>query len=255
MWVFVVLPAVASVLVVRWRRSGQGLLNFFGLGLVNSYARLWHRWSSNGPAPLPPQGPGLVVSNHTCSSDPTFVVAGCARRVSFLIAAEYFWGPVLRRFFGWLRAVAVTRNGRDVVAVRQSLRNLKEQGDIICIFPEGGLSNAGAARMRHGKAGAALIALRSRVPVYPVSIRGGPQTSDVLRAWLLPSAPARVRVTYGPPLDLSAYYDRPIDRKLLDEVTSLMMQTIADLGSASKIENRKSKIAKRSSEQPACETL
>jgi 1-acyl-sn-glycerol-3-phosphate acyltransferase len=229
MWLLVVLIAEIAILLVRWRRSGQGFVDFVGLGLVNSYARLWHRWSSPRPAPLPPRGPAFLVVNHTCSSDPTFVVAGCQRRVGFLIAAEFFCNTVLCWFFDWIHSVPVTRNGHDIRAVRQAIRNLR-QGHVLCIFPEGGLSRAGRKpAMRSARSGVALIALRSRAPVYPVAISGGPQTTNILAAWLLPSAPKRVRVTYGDPIDLSAYYDRPITRPLLEEVTRRIMGTVTQM--------------------------
>jgi hypothetical protein len=73
----------------------------------------------------------------------------------------------------------------------------------------------------------ALLALRSRVPIFPAYIAGGPQVSDVLPAWLWPSR--GVRVIFGPAVDLSAYYGLPIDRKLLEEVTALLMRCIAAL--------------------------
>jgi hypothetical protein len=41
--------------------------------------------------------------------------------------------------------------------------------------------------------------------------------------------PSRVRVTFGSPVDLSPYYDRPIDRPLLEEVTTFLMSQIAAL--------------------------
>ena len=199
-----------------------------GLGLVNSYARLWHRWSSNRPAPLPPSGPVLLVPNHTCSSDPAFVVAGCVRRVGFLIAAEFFSNFILRWFFNWIHSVPVTRNGYDIRAVRESVRNLN-MGHVLCVFPEGGLSNAGRLGVRTARCGVAMIALKSRAPVYPVAISGGPQTANILQAWLIPSAPTRVRVHYGDPIDLSRYYGQRITRPLLEEVTRVIMGTVAEM--------------------------
>ena len=145
-----------------------------------------------------------------------------------MIAAEYFCNFVLRWFFNWIHSVPVTRNGRDVRAVREAIRVLK-MGYVLCIFPEGGLTNAGRAGARSAKSGIALIALRSRAPVYPVAIAGGPQTNTVALAWLTPSAPKRVRVTYGDPIDLSRYYDQPITRPLLEEVTRVIMGTVAQL--------------------------
>ena len=50
--------------------------------------------------------------------------------------------------------------------------------------------------------------------------------ASVTRAWLRPS---RVRVVFGPAVDLSAYVGRPISRKLLEEVTALLMRRVAEL--------------------------
>src|SRR5262249_55830587 len=83
-------------------------------------------------------------------------------------------------------------------------------------------------RLRAGKHGAALLALRMRAPVYPAYIAGGPRTEDLLLAWLWPP-PGRVRVYFGPPVDLSAYHGRPRTRRLLEEVTSLLMRSIQAL--------------------------
>jgi 1-acyl-sn-glycerol-3-phosphate acyltransferase len=226
MWALAVCAVAAGIILINWRRSGQSLTHFLGLGLVHAYARLWHGLSIRSSLGLPKSGPALVISNHTCSADPSFIQACCPRPLSFLIAREYYvkvaWA---RGLFEYLRSVPVARTGRDVAAARISLRRLAE-GCILCIFPEGGLSGAGRGRVRPGKGGAALLALRSRAPVFPAFIAGGHQHGNVPRAWLLPS---RVRIVLGPPVDLSAYYGRRIDRKLLEEVTAVLMNRIAAL--------------------------
>jgi 1-acyl-sn-glycerol-3-phosphate acyltransferase len=158
--------------------------------------------------------------------DPAFLQAACPRAISFLLAQEYYEIGHFRPLFEYTRCVPVARNGRDVRAVRTAVRRLSE-GRVLCIFPEGGLSNAGRNGLRPGKAGIALLALRSRAPVSPAQIAGGPQRSEVLPAWLRPS---RVRVRFGPAVDLSAYYDRPISRKLLEEVTALLMDRVRAIG-------------------------
>jgi len=121
----------------------------------------------------------------------------------------------------------VARDGRDAGAVRAALRRL-ESKQAITLFPEGGLSQAGRSRWRRARGGAAFLALRSQAPVYPALILGGPQTNRLLRAWLLPSR-TPMRVIFGPPVDLMRYYDRPIDRRLIEEVTSVLMESIAAL--------------------------
>src|SRR5687767_12956537 len=85
MWVLAAAALTALVILIRWTQSGQKLIDYLGIGLVYLYARLWHRWSCNGPAPLPAQGPAILVSNHTCSSDPAFLTTGCKRVLSFML--------------------------------------------------------------------------------------------------------------------------------------------------------------------------
>src|SRR5262249_13983467 len=109
--------------------------------------------------------------------------------------------------------------------VRAGLRELRA-GRILCIFPEGSLSGAGRRRLRPGKGGAALLALRSGAPVIPAFISGGPQHSNVPRAWLLP---APVRLPHSPAVDLSACYGRPIERERIEEVAALLMRAVAEL--------------------------
>jgi 1-acyl-sn-glycerol-3-phosphate acyltransferase len=226
MWAVLVCAVTAVILLARWRRSGLTAGHFFGLEADRLYVRLWHGMVWNAPAPLPDKGPAILVANHTCSADPAFLQAGCTCPLGFLIAKEYYEElPWARWLFDYLGSVPVARNCRDVAALRLALQRLRE-GRVLCVFPEGGLSAAGLGLLRRGKGGAAWLALRSRAPVYPAFISGGPQHTNVPRAWLLPS---RARLTYGPAVDLSAYYDRPIDRKLLEEVTALLMQRIAEL--------------------------
>lgn len=217
----------ALVFLWRWRRSGWGLVDYLGIGFWYCYARLWHRWSSNGLAPLPATGPAILVSNHTCSADPSFLTAGCARRLSFLLAQEFYGYPLVWRLFEFLHCVPVHRDGKDARSVRMSLQRL-EEGRVLCIFPEGGLSHVGRKGRSVSKPGIAYIALKSRVPVYPALIRKGPQTSKLLDSWLKPSR--GVQVTFGPALDLSQFHDRPVNRKLLEEMTRHIMRRIADLG-------------------------
>jgi 1-acyl-sn-glycerol-3-phosphate acyltransferase len=230
MWVCVAALAVGLVAVGRWRRSGRSAWEFLVLSVARGYARLWHRWHALGRVPLPATGPGLLYANHTSSADPTFVSAGSPRILSFLIAEEYYAWPPLACLFRALHSVPVRRTGRDVSGARRALRRLSE-GRIVAIFPEGGLSNAGRGRVGRLRAGLAWLALRSRAPVYPAWISGGPQTSSLPRAWLVPSRRA-VRVHYGPAVDLSRYHGRRIDRRLLEEVSSYLTEQLQELGRA-----------------------
>jgi 1-acyl-sn-glycerol-3-phosphate acyltransferase len=201
------------------------LLDAAGIALVYLYARLWHRLTCHSYARVPPQGPAIVISNHTCSADPAFLTAACPRRLSFIVGIEYYRIPLLWRLFNYLECVPVTRNGRDAKAALVALRRLRAN-QALCIFPEGGLSNAGRHRLGRCKAGASFLALKSGAPVYPAYISGGPQTSNIGRAWLWPS---RVSVRFGPAIDLTAYAKQPMNRKLLEDVSRVLMRHVAAL--------------------------
>jgi len=223
MVVVVVGVLLGVVLWWRWKRSGVRFDNFVVLGLVWGYVRLWHALRREGEKVA--AGPAILVANHTCSPDAAFVTAVCGQPPCFLIADSYYANPWLRYLFESVQSVAVRRDGWDVAALRQALRRLREKR-IVVIFPEGGLSNAGRQRPRRGRCGVAWLALVSGAPVVPVYIAGGPRTHKVLRAWLTPS---RVRLVVGKPVNLDAYRGRPRNRRLLEEVTALILERVADL--------------------------
>src|SRR5262245_2275215 len=225
MWAIVICGVFAAGLLLRWRRSGQPAVDFFCLGIMRLYTRLYHNVCIRRQATLPGKGAAVLIANHTCSADPAFLQSCAAQSMSFLIAEEYFDLPLVSRLFRYMQCVPVSRNGHDVRSVRIALQRLKE-GRIVCLFPEGSLSGTGRGRLRPTKRGAAYLALKTGVPIYPAFIFGGPQHTYVPSAWLLPS---RAGVVLGKPVDLTAYRGRKIDRKLLEEVGALLMRAIAAL--------------------------
>ncbi len=191
------------------------------------FTRWWHHCTTNSKRPVPLAGPLIVVANHPSVADPAFLVATTGRPLVFLHARESFDTFVITRLFRRAGSIPVSRDGHDAPAVRTALRRLAE-GKAIAIFPEGEVSRVARVRGLQLKRGAALLALRSRAPVVPVHIAGSREDPNVVRAWLWPSPD--VRVTYGPPIDLSDYYDRPITRELLGEVTEILMERVTMLG-------------------------
>jgi len=225
MWALATYGLIAGSLLLAWRRSGRRVLDFFGLGIMRCYARLYHNLWIRRHADLPESGPALLVANHTCSADPAFLQACAPRTMCFLVAEEYFDIPGAGWLFRYMQCIPVARNGHDVTSVRTALRRL-QNGRLVCLFPEGSLSGTGRGRMRITKRGAAYLALRCGAPIYPAFITGGPQHTHVPSAWLLPS---RGGIVLGQPVDLAAYRGRRIDRKLLEEVGALLVRRIVAL--------------------------
>ncbi|HYT94148.1 MAG TPA: lysophospholipid acyltransferase family protein, partial [Gemmataceae bacterium] len=176
-------------------------------------------------APIAADGPAILVANHTCSADPMFLQSALTRIPCYITSWEHYADSAfIRSVLDAMDCVPVVRNGRDTGAALRSLRRL-QQGRILIIFPEGNLSGVARNRLRAGKHGAALLALRTRAPVYTAYIAGGPRTEKLLLSWIWPP-PGHVRVIFGPAVDLSAYYDRPRTRQVLEEVTTLLLQRI-----------------------------
>jgi 1-acyl-sn-glycerol-3-phosphate acyltransferase len=228
MWAPALVALTAGLVWSLWRQSRRPLLEYFFFLGTRWYTTFWFRLRSNVKPPFPPGGPGLLVSNHTCSADPASLLAGTRRIISFLVAREHFYmSRLIQGLLEWMHCVPVSRTGRDAVAARRALRRLQE-GRLVGIFPEGNLRGVSTNRMRPCRAGVALLALRSRLPVYPVYIAGGPRTHKLVQSWLRISRSA-VRLYFGKPVDLSAYYGQPLNRKLLDDVTAYIMSHVAAL--------------------------
>jgi 1-acyl-sn-glycerol-3-phosphate acyltransferase len=221
------LCGLSSRLLLRWRRSDPGNAESVCLWLMGFFGRYWHRCTRLGPELLPSQGAALVLANHPSHADPAFLLACSSRLLHFLQAAECYEVFLLRRLFQWVGCIPVRRGQADVRAMRQALQQLK-QGQVLCVFPEGEVwTNPDAEELGRGKSGAALLALRSRVPVYPIWIENAPRTRRLVLAWLWPAR--QVQVIPGPAVDLSEYYHRPLTHALLDEVTEHLMRSIAAL--------------------------
>ncbi|NOX53435.1 MAG: 1-acyl-sn-glycerol-3-phosphate acyltransferase [Planctomycetes bacterium] len=191
-------------------------------------------WRANGRCPFPPEGPAIIIANHRSPVDPLMIWMnhhltprgkGPIRVIGFVMAREYYEQPGV---IGWIcramQSIPIERDGKDVQGTRQALKRLKE-GKLLGIFPEGGI-NTGPG-LREADVGVAWLALTSRAPVYPVFLHGTPQRTSMTAPFYTFS---RVRVSYGEPVDLSAYYGRRKNHELLREVTDLLMQRLAETG-------------------------
>ncbi len=122
---------------------------------------------------LPEQG-GLFCPNHSGLSDPLCLIAalGARPQLHIMAKAEFMRIPVL----GWILKkcgiFSVERGKADVGAVKTAMKYLKN-GESVLIFPEGtrireGVDKYGNPAQAH--AGAAMLAVRTGVPLIPVYI-------------------------------------------------------------------------------------
>ena len=182
------------------------------------------KWDVSGVEHIP-QGQGCVlVSNHVHIIDPPLLAASSpGRRLRTMAKQELFSLPLIGRIFTAYGAYSVKRNGRDLKALRESLR-LISTGEAILLFAEGTRSGGGPLQVAHG--GAALIALKSGKPVIPVSIRGSNvKFPHVFFQWIVRRRP-HIVVRFGAPVNLQGIEANSAG---VEKATDQIMYAIADL--------------------------
>ncbi|MGH7166699.1 MAG: lysophospholipid acyltransferase family protein [Nitrospiraceae bacterium] len=184
--------------------------------------RVMYRVSAPPRSPLPEAGPVLLVSDHTSLSDPLVLLATAGRPIRFLMAREIYQPPHLQWVFRAFNCIPVTRGSYDVAAVRTMLRALR-QGEVVGLFPEGGIQDY---REESGHLGIGYLVLKTGAPVVPVSIAWDQVRPATLRGTLL--RPGKAVVRYGAPMVLQP--DPDPSRERIGEVTAGVMRAIRDLG-------------------------
>jgi len=157
--------------------------------------RLLFRIQYRGREHLPATGPAVIVSNHQSYLDPLFVGAALPRKTRYMaMHSLFFYRPIsmLLRFYG---AFPVVWPNADVSAFRPCLRYLRA-GELVLMFPEGERSPDG--RLLEFFHGFARIASHGEVPIVPVTIDGAIRVWPRSARW---PRPAKVRVTFHPPLE------------------------------------------------------
>ena len=121
-----------------------------------------------GKSNVPMKGGLLILSNHISDIDPPVVQIACKRPIHFMAKSELFEIPILKHLIRWFHAFPVKRGEPDRAAIKHAI-GLLQQGEAVCIFPEGQLSETGS--LLPLLPGAALIVRKAGVPVVCVGLR------------------------------------------------------------------------------------
>lgn len=233
----VVLCLIGTVVAIVYRalRCRSGWRVWFLDVVARWYSRLMFRRRSNRPCPFPRNTAAIVVANHTSPVDPILVWAEHSakwpphqqRPIGYMMAKEFYEkrGPV-----GWvcraMESIPVQRAGRDMSAVRAALRRLKEN-KWLGLFPEGRINKTPEKGFLPANTGVAYLALRARVPVYPVFIHDAPRGRTMVRCFLKRT---RAKVTYGVPIELYEKFDPDdLTADALRAATAHVMETLTEL--------------------------
>ena len=139
--------------------------------IVALISRVFWRLRHKGIENIPYAGGLIVAANHQTYLDPFWIGIPIRRPVRYLAWSVAFSWPVIGKVMRMLGAWPLHVEGSDPAAIRRSLQWLRN-GGVVVIFPEGGRGRPDGSMIRF-KAGAARMALEARVPILPVTIRGG----------------------------------------------------------------------------------
>jgi acyl-[acyl-carrier-protein]-phospholipid O-acyltransferase/long-chain-fatty-acid--[acyl-carrier-protein] ligase len=152
---------------------------------------------------IPEQGGAILVPNHISWLDGVLLFATSSRQIRILIDADFIntWGASgLSKLMGAIPIKPTPKSTRRAI---ETAREALAAGDLVCIFPEGGISRSG--QLQKFKPGVLEIQRGTGAPIIPVyldelwgsifSFRGGKFF------WKWPTThPRRVSIWFGKPI-------------------------------------------------------
>ena len=145
------------------------LMRFITWVLVNTLYRV----RVDGLENIPEEGPALLVCNHVSFMDPLLLMANLRRPARFVMYYKIFNIPVLRFVFRTAKAIPIAGQKEDPLVLQHAYEEVDAalaDGELVCIFPEGGLTRDGD--IAPFRPGVARILEHRPVPVVPLALRG-----------------------------------------------------------------------------------
>jgi 1-acyl-sn-glycerol-3-phosphate acyltransferase len=120
---------------------------------------------------IPRKGPAVVVCNHVSFIDPIILGGSVARPMRFVMYFKIFKMPFLSFIFRNAKAIPIASRAEDEELMNAAFEKVDAElaaGNIVCIFPEGGLTTDG--EIQRFRPGIEKIIARRPVPVIPVAL-------------------------------------------------------------------------------------
>ena len=171
-------------------------------------SRIVYRFKVRGDEHIPVQGAAIIVCNHVSFIDAVLLMAASPRPIRFIMDHRIFATPLLGALFRLAKAIPIAPQKTDPAVYENAFaqaRRVLDDGGLLCIFPEGGITRNGT--LQPFKGGIMKILQTHPVPVVPVALQNlwGSYFSrfETGRAMVRPwrrGAFNRVGLVAGPPL-------------------------------------------------------
>ncbi|MEO7400784.1 MAG: MFS transporter [Polaromonas sp.] len=116
-------------------------------------SRCIYRFKVTGDHNIPAQGAAVLVCNHVSFIDPVLLMAASPRPIYFVMDHRIFRMPVLGWLFRLARAIPIAPRAEDPAAYEaafEAAAKVLRGGDLLAIFPEGGITPDGTLQAFKG---------------------------------------------------------------------------------------------------------
>lgn len=163
--------AILNVFVAAYIFSlvPEFLMRFLAWILIHTI----HKVRGIGTEHIPEQGPAVLVCNHVSYLDAVVLMACSPRPVRFVMDHNIFKIPLISWIFRTAKTIPIAPAKEDKWLMEKSFIDIAqalEEGELVCIFPEGRLTGNGD--INQFKGGVMKIVERTPVPVIPMALRG-----------------------------------------------------------------------------------
>ena len=135
-------------------------------------SRVIYRFRVRGDEHIPATGAAIIACNHVSFIDAVLLMAASPRPIRFLMDHQLFNLPVLGTLFRLAKAIPVASQKDDPATYEAAFaeaRQVLEQGDLLGIFPEGGITRDGG--LQPFRPGIMKILATTPVPVVPTALQ------------------------------------------------------------------------------------
>jgi len=188
----------------------------FAKFVVRVYYNLFFKVEIRGEENIPDESGYLLAPNHLSMHDPPLLGGFFPRLDLYAMSKkEAFDVWILKPILPRINVFPVDREGNDITAIKTSLKILK-RGDGLLIFPEGTRNKKTDGTPLEAKPGVALIAIKAKVPVIPITVES---TYKLF---------SPIKITYHPPVSLKEYEGQKLDTETYQKITQDIVQIAYD---------------------------
>jgi acyl-[acyl-carrier-protein]-phospholipid O-acyltransferase/long-chain-fatty-acid--[acyl-carrier-protein] ligase len=131
---------------------------------------LLYRIRVEGTENLPEEGGALLVANHVTWIDAVLLTLRSPRPIRFVAYVDYVSKGVSGRIARDMKVIPIGPDRKSMVRSIRQVREALQEGDLVCVFPEGGLSRSGQIETFHP--GFLSMLKGTDVPVIPIHLGG-----------------------------------------------------------------------------------